>query len=78
MAALSLAERLRSGAFVTTAWCTIPEPVVAELCARAGFDSVTIDMQHGMHDAVSVMRSVSGVLLAGKPAMVRVMVGDNG
>lgn len=78
MAAHSLAERLRGGAFVTTAWSTIPDPLVAELCARAGFDSVTIDMQHGMHDAVSVMRSISGVLLAGKPAIVRVMVGDNG
>lgn len=78
MAAPSLADRLRGGASLTTAWSTIPEPVVAELCARGGFDCVTVDMQHGMHDAVSVMRSITGIALAGKPALVRIMVGDNG
>jgi 4-hydroxy-2-oxoheptanedioate aldolase len=78
MGAPSLAERLKGGACLYTAWSTLPEPVVAELAARGGFDCVTIDMQHGMHDPVSVMRSISGVALAGKPALVRVMVGDNG
>jgi 4-hydroxy-2-oxoheptanedioate aldolase len=78
MAAPSLVERLKTGACVYTAWSTIPEPVVAELCARGGFDCVTVDLQHGMHDPVSAMRSISGIALAGKPALVRVMVGDNG
>lgn len=78
MPARSLAARLRAGETLLTAWSTIPEPVVAELCARAAFDCVTVDMQHGMHDAVSAMRSISGIALAGKPALVRVMAGDNG
>ncbi|MCR4281630.1 MAG: aldolase/citrate lyase family protein [Bauldia sp.] len=78
MAAPSLVDRLKAGACLYTAWSTIPEPVIAELCARGGFDCVTVDMQHGMHDAVSVMRSISGIALAGRPALVRVMVGDNG
>jgi 4-hydroxy-2-oxoheptanedioate aldolase len=78
MAAPSLADRLRAGASLTTAWSTVPEPVIAELCARGGFDSVTVDMQHGMHDPVSAMRSISHIALAGKPALVRIMVGDNG
>ena len=78
MPAPSLVERLKTGACLFTAWSTIPEPVVAELCARGGFDCVTVDMQHGMHDPVSVMRSISGIALAGKPAIVRVAVGDNG
>jgi 4-hydroxy-2-oxoheptanedioate aldolase len=78
MGAPTLADRLKGGACLYTAWSTIPEPVVAELSARGGFDCVTIDMQHGMHDPVSVMRSISAVALAGKPALVRVAVGDNG
>jgi 4-hydroxy-2-oxoheptanedioate aldolase len=78
MPAPTLAARLKAGETLSTAWSSIPEPVVAELCARNGFDSVTIDMQHGMHDPVSVMRSITGVALAGKPAIVRVAVGDNG
>ena len=78
MAAPSLADRLKAGACLYTAWSTVPEPLVAELCARGGFDCVTVDMQHGMHDPVSAMRSISGIALAGKPALVRVAVGDNG
>jgi 4-hydroxy-2-oxoheptanedioate aldolase len=78
MAAPSLVERLKTGACLFTAWSTIPEPVVAELCARNGFDCVTVDLQHGMHDAVSAMRAISGIALAGKPALLRVAVGDNG
>jgi 4-hydroxy-2-oxoheptanedioate aldolase len=78
MGAPSLVERLKTGACLFTAWSTIPEPVVAELCARGGFDCVTVDMQHGMHDPVSAMRSISHIALAGKPALLRIAVGDNG
>ena len=78
MVALTLADRLRAGETLATAWSTIPEPLVAELCARGGFDCVTVDLQHGMHDALSAMRAVGAAALAGKPALVRIMVGDNG
>lgn len=54
----------------------MPEPLVAESAARAGFDCVTLDMQHGLHDPASVMRCIGAVALAGKPAIVRVPVGD--
>ena len=33
-------------------------------------------MQHGLHDTQSVMRSIGGVAYAGKPALVRIAVGD--
>ncbi len=59
-----------------TAWVTMPDAIVAESAARAGFDSVTLDMQHGAHDPVSVMRAIGSVVMAGKPAVVRVPVGD--
>ncbi len=78
MPAPTLAERLRAGDCLYAAWSSIPEPIVAELCARNGFDCVTVDMQHGMHDPVTVMRSITGIALAGKPALVRVALGDNG
>lgn len=77
MGAPSLVDRLKTGDTLFTGWSSIPEPVVAELLARNGYDCVTVDMQHGMHDPVSVMRSISGVALAGKPALVRIGVGDN-
>lgn len=54
----------------------MPEPLVAEASARAGFDCVTLDMQHGLHDPASVMRAIGAVALAGKPSLVRIPVGD--
>lgn len=29
-------------------WCSIPSPYLAEIMANQGFDSVTVDVQHGM------------------------------
>ena len=71
-----LAERLRAGETLISGWCQLPEPLLPELVARQGFDAVTMDMQHGLHDLQSVMRSIGGVAYAGKPAVVRVAVGD--
>ena len=76
MAFVSLASVLAAGSPVLTAWISMPEPLVAEAAARAGFDAVTLDMQHGLLDPVSVMRGIGGVSLAGQPAVVRIPVGD--
>ena len=72
-----LAEKLRAGETVYTGWCALPEPLVAELVARAGFACVTLEMQHGLQDIGSVMRGIGAIALAGKPAAVRIPVGDN-
>ena len=77
MMAPVLADRLRAGETLMTGWCAMPEPLVAEGVARAGFDCVTLDVQHGLHDAISVMRGIGAVALAGKPSLVRIPVGDN-
>lgn len=77
MAAPVLAERLRAGETLLSGWSTLPESLVAEAVARAGFDCVTIDAQHGLHDPASVMRAIGGILHAGRPALVRLPVGDN-
>ena len=77
MAVPLLAERLRAGETLISGWSTLPEPLVAEAVARAGFDCVVIDLQHGLHDTGSVVRSIGAIALAGKPALVRVSVGDN-
>ena len=72
----TLAARLRAGETLLTAWSAIPEPLVAETCARAGFDAVTLDMQHGFQGVDSILRGIGAVRLAGVPAIVRVPVGD--
>jgi 4-hydroxy-2-oxoheptanedioate aldolase len=72
----SLAERLRAGSPAFTAWCGIPEPAVAGLLAREEFDAVTLDMQHGAMDFAAALRAVPLVAAAGKPAIVRIPVGE--
>lgn len=73
-----LARRLRAGEPLVAAWCGMPEPLVAENVARAGFDAVVLEVQHGLHDTASVMRGITAINFAGKPAIVRIPVGDNG
>lgn len=72
---MTLRKRLDAGETLYTAWSAIPDPLVAEFLARAGFDAVTLDMQHGCHSTESVLRGVPAVMLAGKPAIVRIPVG---
>ena len=43
-------------------WCTIPSGFAAELMASLGWDSVTVDMQHGVidyRDAVAMFQAIS-------------------
>ena len=39
-------------------WLTIPDPFCALTLARAGFDSVTIDLQHGLFDEAAAIRTL--------------------
>jgi 4-hydroxy-2-oxoheptanedioate aldolase len=72
----ALAERLSAGITTLSAWCGIPEPAIAGILAREGFDAVALDMQHGAVDFASVVRAVPLVAGAGKPTIARIPVGD--
>ena len=74
----TLAERLRAGDSLFTAWLGMPEPLIADAIAREGFDAVTFDMQHSSIDLMSAIRGISAVNHAGKPAGVRVALEDFG
>jgi 4-hydroxy-2-oxoheptanedioate aldolase len=72
----SFPERLRGGSPVLTAWCGLPEPAVSGLLAREAFDAVVVDMQHGAIDFSAALQAVPLIAAAGKPALVRIPVGD--
>jgi len=47
---------------VINGWCSIPSSFSAEIMAHQGFDSITIDMQHGLIDyqvAVTMLQAIS-------------------
>jgi len=53
-------------------WLSIPSPVVAEAMARQGWDTLTIDMQHGLVDFQAAVSMLQAVSIASVPAIVRV------
>jgi len=72
----SLARRLRAGETVYTAWCAVPSPLVAETIARAGYEAVILDSQHGMWDTGSLIAGIGAVHHAGATPGVRVPLND--
>ncbi len=74
--AAAFAERIRSGAPAFAAWCGIPDPSVPEIMVREGFDCAVLDMQHGAYDYAVAIQGISNCALAGKPAIVRIPVGE--
>lgn len=58
----AIKTKMMQGQAVVNGWLTIPSGVSAEVMAHAGFDSLTVDMQHGlMHydTALTMLQAVS-------------------
>jgi 4-hydroxy-2-oxoheptanedioate aldolase len=51
-----LKARLKTGKACVNAWLAIPSSFSAEVMAQCGFDSVTVDMQHGVQDYLSMVQ----------------------
>ena len=61
-----------SGKAVVNAWLTIPSGFSAEVIAQCGFDSVTVDMQHGVQDYLSMVQCFQAMNAHPVTPMVRV------
>ena len=72
----SFPERLKGGTPLFTAWCGLPDPSIAGTLAREDFDAVTLDTQHGSIDFAASLQAIPLIAAAGKPALVRIPVGD--
>lgn len=70
-----LAGALRAGKTVLTAWSAQPDAGLVGMVAGAGFDAVTLDMQHGGHHEASIWDGVAAIVGRRVPAIVRVPVG---
>lgn len=54
------------------AWLMIPDPIVVEAAALAGFDWVGIDLQHGTWDLGLAFRGIQLLDVLGVPSVVRI------
>ncbi|MDB5847876.1 MAG: 2,4-dihydroxyhept-2-ene,7-dioic acid aldolase [Rhodoferax sp.] len=53
-------------------WLMSPAPFVAELMANAGYDTVTVDLQHGLHDYASAVACLQAMQAHGATVFARV------
>ncbi|MGE3846432.1 MAG: HpcH/HpaI aldolase/citrate lyase family protein [Gammaproteobacteria bacterium] len=68
----SLKARWRRDELTLGAWCLLPNALSAEMLARAGFDWVLIDMQHGCMDYETAVGMIRAIDLGGVTPLVRV------
>jgi len=61
-----------SGKAVVNAWLAIPSGFSAEMVAQCGFDSVTVDLQHGVQDYLSMVQCFQAMDRHPVTPMVRV------
>lgn len=52
-------------------WLAIPDPIVVEAAARAGFDWIGLDLQHGAWDLGTAFRGIQLADALGKPILIR-------
>jgi 4-hydroxy-2-oxoheptanedioate aldolase len=53
-------------------WCSIGNPFTAEIMAAQGFDSITVDMQHGALDYTDLLPMLQAMRASGATLMARV------
>ncbi len=70
--ATKVANIWASGKAVVNAWLAIPSGFSAEVMAQCGFDSVTVDMQHGVQDYQSMVQCFQAMQAHPVTPMVRV------
>ena len=63
-----LKTHFTTGGSAVNGWCAIPSPVTAEIMGRAGFDMMTVDLQHGLIDYQTALTLLQ--VLQGLPAPV--------
>jgi 4-hydroxy-2-oxoheptanedioate aldolase len=73
-----LKARLQSGKACVNAWLAIPSGFSAEVMAQCGWDSVTVDMQHGVQDYLSMVQSFQAMNAHPATPLVRVLWNEPG
>ena len=67
-----LKDAWKNGRPTVNGWLAIPSGFAAEVMAQAGFDSLTVDMQHGVQDYMSTVACFQAMQPHGGVPMARV------
>ena len=69
-------EIWEGGGKVVNGWLAIPDSISAEVMARSGLDSVTIDMQHGLVEYQAAVTMLQAISITDATPMARVPWND--
>ena len=72
----TLKQKMLAGVGTTNGWCAFGSSYSAEILGHAGFDSVTVDMQHGMFDFSHVLPMLQALSATPTTPIVRVPWND--
>ncbi|HXC53980.1 MAG TPA: aldolase/citrate lyase family protein [Rhizomicrobium sp.] len=78
MRANRLREAWASGRAVTNLWLSLPGALAAEILAHQGWDSLTIDLQHGQSDYAAMCAMLTAISTTDTVPLVRVPSYDFG
>jgi len=73
---MKLKDQLRNGGVTIGSWITLRDPSVAEIMAKAGFDWLTVDLEHtslSIGEAIDLVRVID---LCGVAPLVRISAND--
>jgi 2-keto-3-deoxy-L-rhamnonate aldolase RhmA len=73
---IDLRSRLRAGETLYGSFSTLGSPVAAEILARAGFDWLIIDLEHGAATESDLLANLLAVGTTGAAALVRPQSGE--
>lgn len=69
---MHLRTQLEAGKSILNGWLHIPSAVSAEVMAHAGFNTLTLDLQHGLIHYESALTMLQGIASTGTPTLARV------
>lgn len=73
---MRLKEKIRAGQLTVGSWVTIPHPSVIEIMATAGFEWLTIDIEHSAVSIESIQMMIATIQSKGIKALVRIFDND--
>ncbi len=68
----SIKQKWQSGISTLNGWISLNNHFAAEIMSHAEFDTLTIDMQHGVSDYSTLVSQLQGILGRGTPVFARI------
>ncbi len=65
-------QSVLQGKFMAGAWCNLASPITVEMAARAGFDWILIDQEHGPGDNMTLLHQIQAAGSSSAAVIVRI------